>query len=96
LHLIILSIIIFLGFYILHNLRRPMNVAFISDQIPHPVMASGLSVESQLTTLLTAGFAPILGGLADRFGVGIALIVLGGGVLLLFNFVQVKETRLQS
>ena len=96
LHLIILSIIIFFGFYILHNLRRPMNVAFISDQIPNPVMASGLSVESQLTTLLTAGFAPILGALADHFGVGIALIVLGAGVLLLFNFVQVKETRLQS
>ncbi len=92
LNLIILSIIIFLGFYILHNLRRPMNVAFISDQIPNHVMASGLSVESQLTTLLSAVFAPILGIIADHFGVGIALSVLGLGGLLLFNLVKIKET----
>ncbi|MEN8171304.1 MAG: MFS transporter [Chloroflexota bacterium] len=91
LQLIIFSIIIFLGFYILHNLRRPMNVAFISDQISHHVMASGLSVESQLTTLLTVVFAPILGGLADHLGIGAALAILGFCVLLLFSFVRVQE-----
>jgi len=96
LNLIVLSIIIFLGFYILHNLRRPMNVAFISDQIPDHVMASGLSVESQFTTLFAAGFAPILGSLADHFGVGSALAILGIGVLLLFNFVRVKEIPLEK
>jgi hypothetical protein len=73
-----------------------MNVAFISDQIPDHVMASGLSVESQLTTLLTVGFAPILGSLADHFGVGAALAILGVGVLLLFNFVRVKEIPLKK
>ncbi|NOY98877.1 MAG: MFS transporter [Chloroflexi bacterium] len=86
-----LSIFVFLGFYILHNLRRPMNVAFISDQISHRVMASGLSVESQFTTILTAIFAPLLGFLADRFGVGAALTVLGAGVLAMFVFVRVDE-----
>ena len=90
-NLIILSIIIFLVFYILHNLRRPMNVAIISDHIPNQVMASGLSLETQLTTFFSAGFAPILGGLADYFGVGIALGVLGLGMLLLFNYVKLKE-----
>ena len=90
-NLVALSIFVFLGFYILHNLRRPMNIAFISDQISHRVMASGLSVESQFTTILTAVFAPLLGLLADHFGVGIALAVFGAGVLGMFVFVKVDE-----
>ena len=86
-----LAILVFLLFYILHNLRRPMNVSFISDQISTQVMASGLSVESQFTTLLAAVLAPLLGALADQFGVGIALTILAGAVLLLYVFVRVDE-----
>ena len=60
-NLAIISVIVFLGFYVLQNLRKPMNVAFISDQISHNVMASGLSVEAQMATVLVAIFAPVLG-----------------------------------
>jgi MFS family permease len=93
LNLAILSILVFLGLYIVQNLRRPMNVAFVSDQIPHRVMASGLSVESQVTTILVAVFSPILGALADRFGVGTALATFGVGMLLLAPFVNVKDKK---
>ena len=91
LNLAILSILVFLGLYLVQNLRRPMNVAFVSDQIPHRVMASGLSVESQVTTILVAVFSPILGALADHFGVGTALATLGVGMLLLAPFVSVRD-----
>lgn len=73
----VLSILIFLALYLLHNVRKPLNVAFISDQIENDVMASGLSVESQVVTLLMAILAPILGALADAVGVGGALATLG-------------------
>ncbi len=86
-----LPILIFLGFYILHNLRRPMNVSYISDQIASRVMASGLSVESQVKTVLAAVFAPVLGYLADMLGVGPALAILGAGVLGLYLLVRVEE-----
>ncbi len=92
-NLAILSILVFLGLYLMHNLRKPMNVAFISDQISHQVMASGLSVESQFTTILMAVFSPILGGLADHFSVGTALATFGIGTLLLAPFVRVKESK---
>jgi MFS family permease len=72
-----LSILVFLGLYLLHNIRKPLNVAYISDQIENQVMASGLSVESQLVTLLGAVIAPLLGALADLWGVGAALTILG-------------------
>ena len=90
-NLTILSILVFLIFYALASLRRPMNVAFISDQIESRIMASGLSIEAQFSTILTAIFAPLLGFLADQVGVGIALAVLGTVVLGLYTFVRVKE-----
>jgi MFS family permease len=88
---VVISVLVFLGFYILQNVRKPMNVAFISDQISQQVMASGLSIEAQFTTILVAVSAPILGALADAYGVGLALALLGLGTLLLFSFVRVPE-----
>ena len=82
------AIVVFLAFYVLQNLRKPMNVAFISDQISSRVMAAGLSVETQFTTILMAILAPILGAIADRFGVGVALASLGGLMLALVPLAQ--------
>ncbi|MGC9521211.1 MAG: MFS transporter [Anaerolineae bacterium] len=90
-NLSILSIIVFLGLYLLHNVRKPLNVAFISDQIENEVMASGLSVESQLVTLLMAVIAPVLGALADAIGVGGALAVLGLVMTVIALLVRVSE-----
>ena len=90
-NLALVSILVFMGFYVLQNLRKPMNVSFISDQIEHRVMASGLSVEAQFTTILVAIFAPIIGLLADNFGIGSALTIFGAGMLLIYTFVRVKE-----
>jgi MFS family permease len=92
----IISVLLFLGFYVLQNLRKPMNVALISDQISHNVMASGLSVEAQIATILSAIFAPVMGALADSFGVGIALIGLSLGGLLSYFFIAVQDYPLES
>lgn len=90
-NLVIVSILVFLGFYILQNLRKPMNVAYISDQISQRVMASGLSIEAQFTTVLVAIFAPVLGALADAYGVGLALTILGAGTLAFYIVVRIRE-----
>jgi MFS family permease len=90
-NLTLLSILVFLGLYILQNLRKPMTVALISDQISNKVMASGLSAESQLTTIIMVALAPALGALADHFGVGAALAILGVGMALLSLLTKVKE-----
>lgn len=86
-----LAVLVYLAFYVIHNLRRPMDVAFISDRIENHAMASGLSVESQFVTLLAAVFAPVLGALADLLGIGPALAVLAGSSMLLFWVVRVDE-----
>jgi len=89
----VVAILVFLGLYVLHNLRRPMNVAFISDQISNKVMAAGLSAESQFTTIFLAIISPILGALADWLGVGAALACLGVAMLVMGLLVQVQDGR---
>jgi MFS family permease len=90
-NLALISVLVFLGFYVLQNLRKPMNVAFISDQISHKVMASGLSIEAQFATLLVVIFAPVIGYIADTAGVGLALVVFGAGTMLLYLLARVQE-----
>ena len=89
----VVAILVFLGFYVLHNVRRPMTVAFVSDQISSRVMAAGLSAESQFTTLGAALLAPLVGALADRWSVGVALACLGGGMLVLALLFRVRATE---
>ena len=78
-----LSIAAFLALYFLQNVRRPMLVGYLSEVIPHQAMATGLSVEAEVRALLMAGLFPLIGLLADRVGVGLALVMvaLGGAVL---------------
>ena len=89
--LTLISIILFIGIHILHNIRRPMNVGYISDKISSRVMASGLSVESQLKMIIASIFAFLLGVFADIFGVGIALFIIGIIILPIIPFVLVND-----
>lgn len=86
----VIAVIVFFLLYILENFRRPINISYISDNIDHKTMASGLSVESQLKTLLVAIIAPIVGFLADKLGVGMALTVAGMTMLVLFFIVKLN------
>ena len=54
-----------------------------------PIGAIGLAF--WLVLILVAIFAPLLGALADGYGVGLALTAFGAGTLLLFLFVRVKD-----
>jgi len=83
------AILCFIGLYLLQNLRRPMMVGYLSDVIPQRMMASGLSVESQLKTLILAGLAPLVGYLADAVGVGFALAIVAAGAQLLWFLLRV-------
>ena len=94
LNLKLITIICFIALYVFQNFRRPMNVGYISEIIPSKVMASGLSAESQLKTLFVAILSPIMGLLADEFGIGKALIILTSLTLLFFPLIGVQEKKL--
>lgn len=87
------AVLSFILFYIDQNFRRPMTVAYISENISHKTMASGLSVESQLKTLVIAILSPIIGYMADKVGVGIALIIFSVMFLLFLPAVAVSKLK---
>ena len=70
-----------------------MVVGCLSDIIPHRTMAAGLSVEAQLRTLLMAGLAPLIGLLADLWGIGVALITGALAAAAIFPLLQVRDEK---
>ncbi|MFH1037440.1 MAG: MFS transporter [PVC group bacterium] len=85
------AVLFFLLIFVLQNARRPVNITYISEKISHRAMASGLSAESQIKTLIMALIAPAAGFLADRFGIGPALIVSGVVMGLLLTGAHLRE-----
>lgn len=86
----IVSIVIFIILFVVENLRRPISVAYISENVNSDAMASVLSVESQSTTLLTAIFSIVAGYFADRFGIGNAVTFSGIILIFISLFVFIK------
>ena len=86
----LIAITALLILYVMQNFRRPVNVHLLSETIPATLMASGLSAETQLSTIITAAFALILGYLADSFSVAIALTVSGFILTLLYLLAKLK------
>jgi MFS family permease len=85
------AIVAYFLLYVAQNVRRPMIVGYVSERIDHRMMATGLSVETQLRTVLTAISAPLIGLTADRLGVGPAILVFGGLALVGYPLVRVRE-----
>ncbi len=85
------AVAVFICFYLLENLRRPATLGYLSDRIKGSVMATGLSGESQLKTLMVAVISPVFGFGVDRFGLGPALMALALLPALLFSIVKLKE-----
>ncbi len=82
LQLTIISILLYVGIYIIQNLRKPMGIAYISDLMKQDILATALSAESQITTLFTAVMSVFFGFCADYFGIGTAMIIISFVLLL--------------
>ncbi len=78
--------------YILHNLRRPVSVAIVSDTFQDEIQATALSVESQVQSLIAAMVAFSIGAVAELTGgsVGIGIVAVSLALLLAAPFVSGK------
>ena len=72
----ILVFIVYLFIYALFNIRKPIFVDEVDEHIEKSERATILSVSSQLKSLLLMIFAPVLGFLADKFGISTIMIIL--------------------
>ncbi len=71
----IAAVVVYLGIYLLENLRKPMGITYVSSRMDQQSLASALSVESQAEALFTAAIALALGVLSSIFGLGTALVI---------------------
>jgi len=71
------SILFYVGIYVIENIRNPIGVAYVSELYRDDILATALSANSQAKSLYAAIIAPLLGFLADKFDVGIALCLVG-------------------
>ncbi len=78
-----LALIFFAGIYLVENLRKPVGIGKIADQLDPRILASALSAESQAETLFAAIFVLILGLLIDCFGLGWGIFCLSLIILLI-------------
>jgi len=93
LQLTIISILLFIGIYLIQNLRKPMGIAYISDMMPQSILATALSAESQITTLFTAVIAVFIGFCADHFGIGNAMVIISVTLLLMTPICHARDKK---
>jgi len=85
-----ISIVLFILYYMLMNVRRPVSMSHLSNKVPAAIMATGLSIESQMKTVVVAIMAPLAGLAADKLGIGTALMILS--VLVILTYPLVRHT----
>lgn len=87
----LLIVIMFIITYVIKDMRKPIFVDVCDDHMEKHQRATVLSVESQLKALMTIFLAPLVGFIADQFGVSMTMLLLAGLLLLSFPFLKVRE-----
>lgn len=95
-NLLVFSVIFYVGIYVIENLRKPIGIAYVTENIDHHILATVLSAESQVHALIAAICAPLIGFFADRYGLGYAITGISGLMILLSPVYFVRKSRIQA
>ena len=91
----VVAILLYIGIYVIENLRKPMGIAYVTELMDQSSMASSLSVESQAETLFAVIIALLLGLFSNMWGLGMGMLVVSGICLVLafFLYLPVLERK---
>ncbi len=78
----LLAIIPFILIFVMENVRKPIGIAYISEDMEKNVLASSLSAESQISSLIAGILAFLMGFIVDRTSVGTAIIIISVFMIL--------------
>ncbi|MBN2829243.1 MAG: MFS transporter [Candidatus Cloacimonetes bacterium] len=81
----VVSIIPFILIYMLQNMRRPSGVSLFADLTDSSVLATALSADALVQSISASVLAIVTGVLADRWGIGVAIIVLSAIMILFWS-----------
>ncbi len=85
----IFALLLFIGVYLVENLRKPILTGIVSDNVPNEILTSVLSVQSLVKTVMTALIALSFGIVVDSFGIAVAFMSVSSLLLvmvLLLNY----------
>ena len=77
----IAALITFIAIYIIQNLRKPILIGAIAEEVPRDIIASVLSAQSFYSTISTSIIAVLMGVFADLYGISVALMIVSGILL---------------
>ncbi len=92
----VISFLAFVGIYIVENIRKPVLTGYVADRVPNEILASVISAQSLLKTVMTAVIALVFGFLADRSGIGVAFVVVSSLLIagtVIINLLQIKKQK---
>ena len=84
------AIVVFILIFVVQNIRKPIGSSLVADKVNNDILATGLSVQSLLDSLLTAIFAIVMGFLVEWCGLGNALLILGLSLLIISQLLRVR------
>ncbi|HPF52057.1 MAG TPA: MFS transporter [Draconibacterium sp.] len=77
------ALVAFAGVFVVENIRKPILTGFIAEEVPNTILASVISAQSLVQTIMTAVIALAFGFLSDEFSVGFAFIFVSISLALL-------------
>jgi len=91
--MVAMGILVFIGIYLVENLRRPIGVSYVAEILRKDILATALSTESQVKSIYAALLAPLTGFLADKFGIGISLVIVSSIIIVFFPILLVRKKK---
>jgi MFS family permease len=82
------SLLFFTMVYLVENFRKPIMTGLVADEVPNEILASVLSAQSQLKSVITVLIALVIGFVADLWGVGVAITTVSLIIGLIVLFIQ--------
>ena len=92
-NIVVLSIIFFIAIYLIENLRKPIGISYVAENIKPDIMATVLSAESQAHTIVAAVIAPLIGWFADSIGLGYSILIVSSGLILISPLYLLKKMQ---
>ena len=69
-------------------------MVFLVDNVPNDILTSVISTQSFYNTITTAIFSILIGVCAEHYGIGIALVVVSGSLILLTLLIEMRIKRI--
>lgn len=86
-----IAVFLFLILYLLENLRRPVAVTGIADRMGNESLTTFLSTDSQMRSIFTMIFSPLVGLLADKISPGAGVMITALIIIIIYPLVKLRD-----